>query len=92
MVDPDERIGQYSNPAMVSLARRSEQFNEAAPHSVRPMSVLNQYKWSGNGMSPNDAERMLPGMNRMQLPTTNSASQGTLETQNQLRFAGGLPL
>jgi hypothetical protein len=91
-VDPEDRYGEFVNPAMISLAKRSEQFNAEAPHSIRPSSVLNQYKWSGNGMSQTDADRMLPGMSQRQLPTSNGADQNTLETQNQLRFAGGLPL
>jgi hypothetical protein len=92
MVDPEERYGQFVNPAMISLARRSEMQNEAAPHTYQPISTLSQYKWSNNGMSTRDGERMLPGLSGRQLPTSNGASQGTLETQNNLRMAGGLPL
>lgn len=90
-MEPEERYGRYVNPAMISLARKSEQQNEAAPHSFKPMSTLNQYKMSGNGMSARDAERMMPGMSGSQLPNSNGASGDTLETQNNLRMAGGIP-
>lgn len=92
MTSAEQRYGRYVNPAMISLARRSQMQNEAAPHGYQPISTLSQWKWSPNGMSSRDAGRMLPGMTGDQFPTANGASQGTLETQNNLRMAGALPL
>jgi hypothetical protein len=87
-----EATGAAGPQLSAGLQQAAARWNAEAPHSYTPQSTLSQWKMSGNGMSQNDAQRMLPGLNSEQFPTSNGASASTLESQNNLRMAGGLPL
>lgn len=75
------------------LAQNGARFQSMVPPGIRQSSVLQNPLPSPNGMSANDYERVLPGINNggrpMILPSKNGTSDNTWEQNTYIRLNGG---
>lgn len=79
--------GVSGTPSMVAsgLADESQQFNDKVGRGFTPHSVLQGFSgMSGNGMSSEEAGRLLPG--GMSMGTPNGSSPESYDQSRMLRF------
>lgn len=85
---PEGRTGAFNS----GLAQTGQKFNSAVPGGFAQHSVLQQALPSANGMSSQDAQRILPGMERggrpVVLPSQNGTSANTWAQNTYLRLRG----
>jgi hypothetical protein len=85
---PESRTGAFGS----GLAQTGEKFNSQVPRGYMQHSVLQQGLPSANGMSQDDYQRILPGVNNggrpVILPSDNGTSSGTYEQNTYLRLNG----
>lgn len=83
---PESRSGAFSE----GLTQTGQKFNSAVPGGWAQHSVLQQPLPSPNGMSSEDAKRILPGMERggrpIILPSQNGTSDNTWEQNTYMRL------
>jgi hypothetical protein len=99
MMDPDETAGEApgvpegrNSAFSTGLSGTGQRFNSMVPPGFAQHSVLQQSLPSANGMSAQDYERILPGMDKggrpVILPSQNGTSQNNWEKTTWMRLAG----
>jgi hypothetical protein len=81
-------LGEAASTSDQGLSDTSARCNAEAATGFTPRSVLDPLTPSGNGMSAQDAARLLPG-GRGSLPSPNGSGQDTYERSAMLRTIYG---